>query len=123
MSSSNEEMNEKKDPRNVPLIELAENYLREFGTVTNDLSLYRGPKKHSLSFLIIVKNMLIGVWVLDWKRSVGTDKIIHIERLLQRSNLSGAFIIANNFSPNARELAQTTNTLELIERAEILYQG
>ncbi len=87
MSTSNGESN-KKDPRTMPLIELAENYLRDFGTVTNDLSLYQGPKKHSLSFLIIVRNLLIGVWVLDWKRSVGTDKIIHIERLLQKSNLS-----------------------------------
>ena len=53
--------------------------------------------------------------------AVGTDKIIHIERLVQRSNLSGGFIIANNFSPNARDLANQTDTLELIERAEILY--
>lgn len=122
MTSSNSESS-RKDLRTLPLIELAEAYLRDYGTITADFSLYQGPKKHSMSFLILIKDLIIGVWVLDWKRSVGTDKIIHIERIIQRSNLSGGFIVANNFSPNARELARTTNTLELIERAEIIFQG
>lgn len=107
--------------RNKPLIELSLEYLKNFGSISHDLSLVQGPSKHAIDFLIIIKELLVGVWVLDWKRSVGTDKIIHIERLVQRSNLSGGFIIANNFSPNARDLAGQTDTLELIERAEILY--
>lgn len=107
--------------RNTPLIELSLEYLKNFGPISHDLSLIQGPSKHAIDFLIIIKDLLVGVWVLDWKRSVGTDKIIHIERLVQRSNLSGGFIVANNFSPNARDLASQTDTLELIERAEILY--
>lgn len=107
--------------RDKPLMELSLEYLKNFGNITHDLSLIQGPPKHSIEFLIIIKELLVGVWVLDWKRSVGTDKIIHIERIIQRSNLSGGFIVANNFSPNARELAQQTDTLELIEKAEILY--
>ena len=107
--------------RNKPLIELSLEYLKNFGTLSHDLSVVTGPSKHAIDFLIIIKELLVGVWVLDWKRSVGTDKIIHIERLVQRSNLSGGFIVANNFSPNARDLANQTDTLELIERAEILY--
>ncbi len=107
--------------RNKPLIELSLEYLKNFGSLSHDLSLIEGPSKHAIDFLIIIKDLFVGVWVLDWKRSVGTDKIIHIERLVQRSNLSGGFIIANNFSPNARDLAGQTDTLELIERAEILY--
>jgi len=105
------------------LYELALDYLSQFGTVCHDLSLYKGPKKHSLSFLLIVQGLLVGVWVLDWKCSVGTNKIIYIEQLIQRSNLKGGFIIANSFSSNAKELAKSTKTLELIARAEILYQG
>ncbi len=107
--------------RSKPLIELSLEYLKSFGTLSHELSVVTGPSKHAIDFLIIIKELLVGVWVLDWKRSVGTDKIIHIERLVQRSNLSGGFIIANNFSPNARDLANQTDTLELIERAEILY--
>ncbi len=107
--------------KNTPLIELALEYLKSFGTISHDLSLIQGPSKHSIEFLIIIKDMLVGVWVLDWKRSVGTDKIIHIERIIQRSNLNGGFVLSNNFSPNAKELASSTNTLELIARAEILY--
>jgi hypothetical protein len=107
--------------RDKPLMELSLEYLKNFGTLTHDLSLIEGPPKHAIEFLIIIKELLVGVWILDWKRSVGTDKIIHIERIVQRSNLSGGFIVANNFSPNARELAQQTDTLELIEKAEILY--
>ena len=107
--------------RNKPLIEISLEYLKSFGSISHDLALITGPSKHAIDFLIIIKELLVGVWVLDWKRSVGTDKIIHIERLVQRSNLSGGFIIANNFSPNARDLANQTDTLELIERAEILY--
>ena len=107
--------------RDTPLMELSLEYLRNFGTLTHDLSLIEGPTKHAIDFLIIIKELLVGVWILDWKRSVGTDKIIHIERIIQRSNLSGGFIVANNFSPNARDLALHTDTLELIEKAEILY--
>ena len=107
--------------RSKPLMELSLEYLKNFGALTHDLSLIQGPSKHAIDFLIIIKELLVGVWILDWKRSVGTDKIIHIERIIQRSNLSGGFIVANNFSPNARELAQQTDTLELIEKAEILY--
>lgn len=107
--------------RSKPLIELSLEYLKSFGTLSHELSVVTGPSKHAIDFLIIIKELLVGVWVLDWKRSVGTDKIIHIERLVQRSNLSGGFIVANNFSPNARDLANQTDTLELIERAEILY--
>jgi len=107
--------------RDTPLMELALEYLKNYGIITHELSLIHGSTKHSIDFLILVGELLVGVWVLDWKRSVGTDKIIHIERLVQRTNLSGGFIIANNFSPNARELANQTDTLELIEKAEILY--
>lgn len=107
--------------RDKPLMELSLEYLKNFGTLSHDLSLIEGPSKHAIDFLIIIKELLVGVWILDWKRSVGTDKIIHIERIIQRSNLSGGFILANNFSPNARELALQTDTLELIEKAEILY--
>jgi len=107
--------------RNKPLIELSLEEMKKYGTLSHDLSLIQGPSKHAIDFLIIIEELFVGVWVLDWKRSVGTDKIIHIERLVQRSNLSGGFIIANNFSPNARDLAGQTDTLELIERAEILY--
>ncbi len=107
--------------RDTPLMELALEYLKNYGTITHELSLIQGSTKHSIDFLILVQELLVGVWILDWKRSVGTDKIIHIERLVQRTNLSGGFIIANNFSPNARELANQTDTLELIEKAEILY--
>ena len=109
--------------RNKALLDLALEYLSQFGTVTHDLSLYNGPKKHSISFLLIVQGLLVGVWVLDWKCSVGTKKIIHIEQIIQRSNLHGGFIVANSFSANAKELAKSTKTLELIARAEILYQG
>ena len=107
--------------RDKPLMELSLEYLKNFGTLTHDLSLIEGSSKHAIDFLIIIKELLVGVWILDWKRSVGTDKIIHIERIIQRSNLSGGFIVANNFSPNARDLAVQTDTLELIEKAEILY--
>lgn len=107
--------------RDKPLMELSLEYLKNFGALTHDLSLIEGHTKHAIDFLIIIKELLVGVWILDWKRSVGTDKIIHIERIIQRSNLSGGFIVANNFSPNARELALQTDTLELIEKAEILY--
>ncbi len=107
--------------RNKPLIEISLEYLKNFGILSHDLSVVTGPSKHAIDFLIIIKELLVGVWILDWKRSVGTDKIIHIERLVQRSNLSGGFVVANNFSPNARDLANQTDTLELIERAEILY--
>ena len=107
--------------RDKPLMELSLEYLKNFGSLSHDLSLIEGPSKHAIDFLIIIKELLVGVWILDWKRSVGTDKIIHIERIIQRSNLSGGFILANNFSPNARELALQTDTLELIEKAEILY--
>ncbi|MHA1668867.1 MAG: restriction endonuclease [Candidatus Heimdallarchaeaceae archaeon] len=109
------------DDRDKPLIELALEYLKNFGRISHDLELIEGPSKKAVDFLIIIKEILVGVWVLDWKRSVGTDKIIHIERLIQRSNLCGGFVVANNFSPNARELATQTETLELIEKAEILY--
>ena len=107
--------------RDKPLIELSLEYLKNFGNITHNLSLIQGPSKHSIEFIIIIKELLVGVWVLDWKRSVGTDKVIHIERIVQRSNLSGGFVVANNFSPNARDLANQTDTLELIEKAEILY--
>ncbi|MHA1303900.1 MAG: restriction endonuclease [Candidatus Heimdallarchaeaceae archaeon] len=106
---------------NETLYDLAQRYLKKYGKISQDLSLVEGPSRNAIKFLVLLKEHLLGVWILDWNRSVGTDKIIHIERLIQRSNLSGGFIVTNKFSPNARELAEQTDSLILIERAEILY--
>ncbi len=105
----------------ISLDEIAIDYLKQHGKITDDLSLVEGVSQKSLKYLILVDNLLIGVWILDWKRSVGTDKIIHIERLLQQSNLNAAFVVSNYFSPNAFDLADQTEGIVLIERADILY--
>ncbi len=108
--------------KDIPLYNLAKEYLKQYGEISEDLKLIQGPTKHAVKFLILVEGAIIGVWILDWNRSVGVDKIIHIERILQRSNLTAGFVVANNFSPNAREIAKQTNDqVILIEKAEILY--
>ncbi|UJG43193.1 MAG: restriction endonuclease [Candidatus Heimdallarchaeum endolithica] len=102
---------------------LSREYLKRYGKIIDDLSEIEGLKRSAIKFLVKVKNHFLGVWILDWKRNVGTDKIIHIERLIQRSNLSGGFIITNKFSSNARQLAEQTDSLILIEKSEILYHS
>ncbi|MCE7740205.1 MAG: hypothetical protein GPJ50_12590, partial [Candidatus Heimdallarchaeota archaeon] len=53
--------------RSKPLIELSLEYLKSFGILSHDLSVITGPSKHAIDFLIIIKELLVGVWVLDWK--------------------------------------------------------
>ncbi len=107
----------------ISLYDLAYNYLQKYGKVSKDLSIFKPQIRNAIKFVVKIKNHMLGVWILDWKRSVGTDKLIHIERLVQKAKpkLSGGFVITNKFSPNARELAQQTDSLILIEKAEILY--
>ena len=82
-------------------------------------------KKIEVPFVVKNKSQAFGVWIWDWKRSIGSDKIIRIERIIISLGLDGALLFSNRFSQNAYDLVnkmkkENSAKIILIKLDEIL---
>ena len=80
-------------------------FLARYGEVEENPSLKTPEgKKVEVPFIVKNKSQAFGVWVWDWKRSIGSDKIIRIEKSIISLELDGALLFSNRFSQNAYDL-------------------
>ena len=80
-------------------------FLARYGEVEENPSLKTPEgKKVEVPYIVKNKSQAFGVWVWDWKRSIGSDKIIRIEKSIISLALDGALLFSNRFSQNAYDL-------------------
>jgi len=70
-----------------------------------DLLVVKGDKRHP-------------VWIRDWKRTVGVNIVINIDRASSDVGYSGPILIAGKFSDHAKAYANR-RAIKLITRSEI----
>ncbi|MCG3218198.1 MAG: hypothetical protein KAR35_04300 [Candidatus Heimdallarchaeota archaeon] len=80
-------------------------FLARYGEVEENPSMKTlEGKKIDVPFVVKNKSQAFGVWIWDWKRSIGSDKIIRIEKIIISLELDGALLFSNRFSQNAYDL-------------------
>ena len=81
------------------------NFLERYGEVEENPSIKTSDgKKVEVPFIVKNESQAFGVWLWDWKRSIGSDKIIRIEKSIISLELDGALLFSNRFSQNAYDL-------------------
>lgn len=66
-----------------------------------------GRKNYTLDYYI--KPYRIGIVMLDWKRSVHTNKLQHLERMLNAMKLHKLILLCNSISGNAKDFLLSRN--------------
>ncbi|MFW9915714.1 MAG: restriction endonuclease [Candidatus Thorarchaeota archaeon] len=61
----------------------------------------------------------IGVWVKDWARTCGVDVILRFEQILKDANFNQGILVSNEFSREARSLAEKAG-ITLLSRGELV---
>ena len=80
-------------------------FLERYGVVEENPSMKTADgKKVEIPYIVKNKSQAFGVWLWDWKRSIGSDKIIRIEKSIISLELDGALLFSNRFSQNAIDL-------------------
>lgn len=60
-----------------------------------------------------------GVWVKDWARTCGVDVILRFEQILKDANFYQGILVSNEFSKEARSLAEKAG-ITLLSRGELV---
>jgi len=63
--------------------------------------------------------LLRGVWIKNWKRTVGINVVVMLDRASEDVGLDGSFLVANSFSTSAYAYA-VKRGIELLTFEEIL---
>jgi len=103
-------------------IELAVEYFKAIGyDVKRNVELQgRWNMKWRFDLLLEDKfNQLKGVWIRNWKRTVGVNVVVMLDRASEDVGLSRPFLIANGFSASAYAYADRRR-IELLTFEEIL---
>ncbi len=104
------------------LIELTVEYFRAIGyDVRRDVEL-QGRWNIRWKFDLLLEDdfgLLRGVWIRNWKRTVGINVVIMLDRASEGVGLGNPILIANDFSASAYAYA-TRRGIELLTFEEIL---
>lgn len=65
--------------------------------------------RHNYRLDYYIKPYRIGVVMLDWRRSVHTNKLQHLENMLNEIKLHKLVLLCNSISSNAKEFLTTRN--------------
>jgi len=103
------------------LIELAVKYFRKKGYKTEQNIVLEGFSGLTRKFDILIqrKDEKRIVWVKDWKRTVGVNMVINIDKASTDVGLSRPIIISDKFSGHAKAYANRRG-ITLITKREIL---
>ncbi|MDI6904505.1 MAG: hypothetical protein QMD13_03295 [Candidatus Bathyarchaeia archaeon] len=100
---------EKAKPKaRLSLMELATLYFRKKGyKIEREMTTLDGYSGISRKFdLIVQKGRLAqGVWIRDWKRTIGVNIVINLDKASEDVGLSNPIIIGENFSDHAKSYA------------------
>ena len=71
--------------------------------------------------LIVQKGRLAqGVWIRDWKRTIGVNVIINLDKASEDVNLSNPILIGEKFSDHAKSYANRRKIMLLTKRQMVL---
>lgn len=83
---------------------------RKFELQENVTLLGESGKKHKIELIAKIDSDVlfnkIAIKILDWKRSVGVDRLIRFERILNDLNGMKGMMISNEFSTSAKNFAK-----------------
>lgn len=100
---------EKAKPKSrLSLMQLATLYFRKKGyKIEREMTTLDGYSGISRKFdLIVQKGRLAqGVWIRDWKRTIGVNIVINLDKASEDVGLSNPIIIGENFSDHAKSYA------------------
>ncbi|MDI6846910.1 MAG: hypothetical protein QMD23_02095 [Candidatus Bathyarchaeia archaeon] len=100
---------EKAKPKaRLSLMQLATLYFRKKGyKIEREMTTLDGYSGISRKFdLIVQKGRLAqGVWIRDWKRTIGVNIVINLDKASEDVGLSNPIIIGENFSDHAKSYA------------------
>lgn len=96
-------------------------YFRKKGYKVEENVSLEGYKGITRNFdLIIQKGRLIqGVWIKDWKRTIGINVVINLDKASEEVELSNPIIVGEKFSDHAKSYANRRKIM-LITKRQIL---
>lgn len=101
------------------LVKLATQYFRKKGyKVEQEKTTLEGYSGISRKFdLIVEKGRLVqGVWIRDWKRTIGVNIVINLDKASEDVDLSNPIIIGEKFSDHAKSYANRRKVTLLTKR-------
>jgi len=101
------------------LVQLTIRYFRKKGyKVEQETTTLEGYSGVSRKFdLIVQKGRLVqGVWIKDWKRTIGVNVVINLDKASEDVGLSNPIIIGGKFSDHAKSYANRRKVTLLTKR-------
>jgi hypothetical protein len=74
----------------------------------------------SFDLIIKKKNSLQGVWIRDWKRTIGVNIVINVDKASYDVGFANPIIIGEKFSDHAKAYANRRQVLLLTKRQLML---
>ena len=105
------------------LMQFATRYFRKKGyKVEQEKTTLEGYSGISRKFDLIVQKgrMVQPVWIRDWKRTIGVNIVINLDKASEDVDLSNPIIIGENFSDHAKSYANRRKVTLLTKRQIIL---
>jgi hypothetical protein len=90
------------------LVQLVMRYFRKKGyKVNNETTTLEGYSGKSRRFDLIVQrgSSVQGVWIKDWKRTIGVNVIINLDKASDDVGLENPIIVGQKFSDHAKSYA------------------
>jgi hypothetical protein len=96
-----------------------ENVLKTWGNIEANVTIedHYGRRKN-VPWVISSRFGKFAVWFYDWRKSLGTDRVIRTEKIIEGTAIDGAILIGHSFSDQAENIAET---LMLSEKAKPVF--
>lgn len=109
---------EKKQARSSKLMQLAMRYFEKKGYKMERDVILDGYSGTSRKFDLIVRKGRVtqAVWVRDWKRTIGVNVVINLDKASSDAGLSNPMIIGEKFSDHAKSYANRRGITLLTKR-------
>ena len=108
-----------KTKARLSLMQLAILYFRKKGyKIEREMTTLEGYSGISRKFDLIVQRgrLAQGVWIRDWKRTIGVNIVINLDKASEDVGLSNPIIIGENFSDHAKSYANRRKITLLTKR-------
>lgn len=104
------------------LMQLAEQYFRKKGYKIDRQTILEGYSGLSRRFDLIVQrgHLIQGVWIKDWKRTIGVNILINLDKASEDVRLKNPIIIGEKFSDHAKSYANRRKVTLLTKRRIVL---
>jgi len=114
-----------KSRRRLNLSQLAVRYFRKEGyKIEEDMTTLEGysglPRKFDL--IVQKRHSAQGVWIRDWKRTIGVNVVINLDKASEDVGLKNPIMIGTKFSGHAKSYANRRKITLLTKQRIILSQ-